>query len=187
MYNFFCTPQRTGGGTLPRAGPTPSPPRPNGNTPAGRYDFGVLVGTTMTAENANWNHGGDLNQTVDIGQFSTTSGAFSICMGTLGSGLPTDTSSIPDRQPCDRSDRTASGWNRVRRGGGWGSDEAACVPPGATVTPRTNSTSGRFPTRLGNLSLPHHQCKFHDGHQLWFSDEANATDHGHIRDWNGQA
>jgi len=99
-------------------------------------------GTTMTAENANWNHGGDLNQTVHIGQFSANKWGFFDMHGNVWEWTADRyQAAYPTGNPVIDPIGPASGWNRVRRGGVGEATRLPCVPPGATVTPRTNSTS----------------------------------------------
>ena len=92
-------------------------------------------GTTMTAENANWNHGGDLNQTVDIGQFSANKWGFFDMHGNVWEWTADRWAAYPTGNPVIDPIGPASGWNRVRRGGGWGSDEAALRSAQRNVTP----------------------------------------------------
>ena len=57
-------------------------------------------GDTISASDANWDHGNDANQTEDVGQYSANAWGFLICMEMFGNGrrmLGEVTQRVPNR------------------------------------------------------------------------------------------
>ena len=149
-------------------------------------------GATMTAENANWNHGADLNQTVHIGQFSANKWGFFDMHGNVWEWTADRyQAAYPTGNPVIDPIGAASGWNRVRRGGGWGGDEAALRSARRNSYPpneRYSNLGFRLAFRQTSPPPVITDANFTSAINLWFSDEANATaTYGHIRDWNVSA
>jgi formylglycine-generating enzyme required for sulfatase activity len=82
-------------------------------------------GATIASSNANWNHGADSNQTVDVGQFSANPWGFFDMHGNVWE-LTADwyQAAYPTGNPVVDPTGPASGSLRVRRGGAWSSSGA---------------------------------------------------------------
>ncbi|MDA7757753.1 SUMF1/EgtB/PvdO family nonheme iron enzyme, partial [Opitutales bacterium] len=82
-------------------------------------------GNTIASSNANWNHGADPNQTVDVGQFSANPWGFFDMHGNVWEWTADwYQAAYPTGNPVADPSGPASGSYRVFRGGSWGSDGA---------------------------------------------------------------
>jgi formylglycine-generating enzyme required for sulfatase activity len=77
-------------------------------------------GNTITSSNANWNHGADPNQTVDVGQFSANPWGFFDMHGNVWEWTADwYQAAYPTGNPVVNPTGPASGSHRVTRGGSW--------------------------------------------------------------------
>jgi formylglycine-generating enzyme required for sulfatase activity len=77
-------------------------------------------GNTITSSNANWNHGADPNQTVDVGQFSANPWGFFDMHGNVWEWTADwYQAAYPTGNPVVNPTGPASGSHRVLRGGSW--------------------------------------------------------------------
>ena len=80
-------------------------------------------GNTIASSNANWNHGADLNQTVDVGQFSANPWGFFDMHGNVWEWTADwYQAAYPTGNPVADPSGPASGSHRVLRGGSWDHD-----------------------------------------------------------------
>jgi formylglycine-generating enzyme required for sulfatase activity len=78
-------------------------------------------GATIAAANANWNHGADPNQTVNVGQFSANPWGFFDMHGNVREWTADwYQAAYPSGNPVIDPTGPASGSSRVGRGGSWG-------------------------------------------------------------------
>ena len=108
-----------------------------GNLPAGwsyvmptesQWEYACRAGTTtayswgatIASSNANWNHGADLNQTVNVGQYAANPWGFFDMHGNVWEWTADMTDcNHPTGNPVVDPTGPASGSSRVRRGGSW--------------------------------------------------------------------
>ena len=80
-------------------------------------------GATIASSNANWNHGADPNQTVDVGQFSANPWGFFDMHGNVWEWTADwYQAAYPTGNPVVDPTGPASGSHRVLRGGSWSND-----------------------------------------------------------------
>jgi formylglycine-generating enzyme required for sulfatase activity len=104
-------------------------------------------GATIAAANANWNHGADPNQTVNVGQFSANPWGFFDMHGNVWEWTADlYQAAYPSGNPVIDPTGPASGSYRVRRGGSWYHD-------GPALRSAQRSTSDPPGLRLGNLGF----------------------------------
>ena len=101
-------------------------------------------GNTIASSNANWNHGADPNQTVDVGQFSANPWGFFDMHGNVWEWTADwYQAAYPTGNPVADPSGPASGSYRVVRGGSWTTAGRTCVLLSAALAPpaTVNSTS----------------------------------------------
>ena len=107
-------------------------------------------GNTIASSNANWNHGADLNQTVNVGQYAANPWGFFDMHGNVWEWTADRyQAAYPTGNPVVDPTGPASGSSRVRRGGSWHNDEAV---PAFSARTRYYLTTGLRYANVASVS-----------------------------------